>query len=69
LYVNEYYNYTYKGWRDTGLTLSAVLQPREIMTFKFCAFKLRAYTFSYLARIVGDPGTIEGGRFSVRRYA
>ena len=69
LYVNEYYNYTYKGWRDTGLALSATLQPGEVRTFKFCVFKLRAYNFSYLARIVGDPGTIEGGRFAVRRYA
>lgn len=69
LYVNEYIDFTYRGWRDTGLTLSAVLQPGEIKTFKFCVFLRRTYNFSYLARFVGDPGTIEGGRFAVRRYA
>lgn len=69
VYVNEFVDFTYAGWRDTGLTLLPLIQPGEVKTFEFCVFLLRSYNFSFLARIAGDPGTIEGGRFSIRRYA
>lgn len=69
VYANEYYNYTWTGWYDTGKVVQAIIQPGEVVKFAACMFAARSYTFSYKARFVGEPSTIESAKFTIRRYA